>query len=207
MVEELDRRGRILEAAFEEFAAKGYKGATIKSIAGVAGLQSPALIYWYFPDKEALFDEVLESRAPVLQAVTDLTPMMSLPPEEVLTRLGQAYLAFDKSNTRVMQLVLGEALRRPDVAEKFIRGGPGRVLEFLKTYIEHQVELGRLRPHDVRSSARAFIGMLIPQVIGKVLFPALQTDGLTDDEHLEATINIFLDGLRPEYQESAMKAE
>ncbi len=207
MVEELDRRGRILEAAFEEFAAKGYKGATIKSIAGVAGLQSPALIYWYFPDKEALFDEVLESRAPVLQAVTDLTPMMSLPPEEVLTRLGQAYLAFDKSNTRVMQLVLGEALRRPDVAEKFIRGGPGRVLEFLKTYIEHQVELGRLRPHDVRSSARAFIGMLIPQVIGKVLFPALQTDGLTDDEHLEATINIFLDGLRPEYQESAMRAE
>jgi TetR/AcrR family transcriptional regulator len=207
VVEELDRRGRILEAAFEEFAAKGYKGATIKSIAGVAGLQSPALIYWYFPDKEALFDEVLESRAPILQAVTDLTPMMSLPPEEVLTRLGQAYLAFDKSNTRVMQLVLGEALRRPDVAEKFIRGGPGRVLEFLKSYIEHQVELGRLRPHDVRSSARAFIGMLIPQVIGKVLFPALQTDGLTDDEHLEATINIFLDGLRPEYQESAMKAE
>ncbi len=207
MVEELNRRGRILEAAFEEFAAKGYKGATIKSIAGVAGLQSPALIYWYFPDKEALFDEVLESRAPILQAVTDLTPMMSLPPEEVLTRLGQAYLAFDKSNTRVMQLVLGEALRRPDVAEKFIRGGPGRVLEFLKSYIEHQVELGRLRPHDVRSSARAFIGMLIPQVIGKVLFPALQTDGLTDDEHLEATINIFLDGLRPEYQESAMKAE
>jgi len=204
--EELDRRGRILKAAFEEFAAKGYKGATIKSIAGVAGLQSPALIYWYFPDKEALFDEVLESRAPVLQAVTDLTPMMSLPPEEVLTRLGQAYLAFDKSNTRVMQLVLGEALRRPDVAEKFIRGGPGRVLEFLKSYIEHQVELGRLRPHDVRSSARAFIGMLIPQVIGKVLFPALQTDGLTDDEHLEATINIFLDGLRPEHQESAMRA-
>jgi TetR/AcrR family transcriptional regulator len=207
VVEELDRRGRILEAAFEEFAAKGYKGATIKSIAGVAGLQSPALIYWYFPDKEALFDEVLESRAPVLQAVTDLTPMMSLPPEEVLTRLGQAYLAFDKSNTRVMQLVLGEALRRPDVAEKFIRGGPGRVLEFLKTYIEHQVELGRLRPHDVRSSARAFIGMLIPQVIGKVLFPALQTDSLTDAEHLEATINIFLDGLRPEHQEGAMKAE
>ncbi len=207
MAEALDRRAQILEAAFEEFAARGYKGATIKSIAGVAGLQSPALIYWYFPDKEALFDEVLESRAPILQAVTDLTSMMSLPPEEVLTRLGRAYLAFDKSNTRVMQLVLGEALRRPDVAEKFIRGGPGRVLEFLKVYIENQVELGRLQPHDVRSSARAFIGMLIPQVAGKVLFPMLQDDGLTDEEHLEATINIFLDGLRPEYQESVMRVK
>ena len=203
MVEELDRRGQILEAAFEEFAAKGYKGATIKSIAGAAGLQSPALIYWYFPDKEALFDEVLESRAPILQAVADLTPMMELPPEKVLRRLGEAYLAFDKSNTQIMQLVLGEAIRRPDVAEKFIKGGPRRVLEFLKTYLERQVELGRLRPHDVRSSARAFIGMLIPQVAGKILLPALQSDGLTDDEHLQTTLNIFLDGLRPEQQEGA----
>ncbi len=203
MVEELDRRGQILEAAFEEFAAKGYKGATIKSIAGAAGLQSPALIYWYFPDKEALFDEVLESRAPILQAVADLTPMMELPPEKVLRRLGEAYLAFDKSNTQMMQLVLGEAIRRPDVAEKFIKGGPRRVLEFLKTYLERQVELGRLRPHDVRSSARAFIGMLIPQVAGKILLPALQSDGLTDDEHLQTTLNIFLDGLRPEQQEGA----
>ena len=51
----MDRRGQILDAAFEEFAAKGFKGATIKSIAQAAELQSPALIYWYFPNKEALF--------------------------------------------------------------------------------------------------------------------------------------------------------
>ena len=59
MTEELDRRAQILDAAFEEFSEKGFKGATIKSIARAAGLQSPALIYWYFPDKEALFREVL----------------------------------------------------------------------------------------------------------------------------------------------------
>ena len=53
--QEPERREQILKAAFEEFAAKGFKGATIKSIAEAAGLQSPALIYWYFPDKEALF--------------------------------------------------------------------------------------------------------------------------------------------------------
>jgi AcrR family transcriptional regulator len=33
--------GQILDAAFEEFSTKGFKGATIKSIAGAAGLQSP----------------------------------------------------------------------------------------------------------------------------------------------------------------------
>ena len=83
MAEESERRAQILEAAFEEFSAKGFKEATIKSIARVAGLQSPALIYWYFPDKEALFREVLESRIPVLRAVRDPASLLDLPPEEI----------------------------------------------------------------------------------------------------------------------------
>lgn len=194
----MDRRTQILEAAFGEFAAEGFKGATIKGIAAAAGLQSPALIYHYFPDKGALFREVMESRIPIVRAVTDLEPLMDLPPEKVLARLGLAYLAFDRSNTQEIRLVVGEAIRRPEVAEAFIQSGPGRVLEFLKRYLARQVEAGALRPHDVRSSARGFIGMLMPQVMGKVLFPALVEDGLTDEEHLNTTIEVFLKGLEPE---------
>jgi AcrR family transcriptional regulator len=198
VVEDLDRRVQILDAAFEEFAAKGFKGATIKSIASTAGLQSPALIYWYFPDKEALFREVLTSRVPVLQVVAEPTQLMEHPPEELLPRIGRAYFAFEEIDIRTLQLVIGEAVRRPEVAETFVRSGPGRVLEFLKVYLEHQVELGRLRPHDVRSSARAFIGMLIPQLAGRMFLSAMAEDGLNDEDHLETSINIFLSGLQPE---------
>ncbi len=195
--QEPERREQILKAVFEEFAAKGFKGATIKSIAEAAGLQSPALIYWYFPDKEALFREVLSSQVPVLRAVADPAPIMDLPPEEVLPRLGRAYFAFEQFDVRMLQLMVGEAVRRPEVAEMFIRNGPGRVLEFLKVYLEHQIELGRLKPHDARSSARAFIGMLMPQLAGQLFFPALLEDGLTDEEHLKTAVNIFLEGLKP----------
>jgi AcrR family transcriptional regulator len=195
--QEPERREQILKAAFEEFAAKGFKGATIKSIAEAAGLQSPALIYWYFPDKEALFREVLSSQVPVLRAVADPAPIMDLPPEEVLPRLGRAYFAFEQFDVRMLQLMVGEAVRRPEVAEMFIRNGPGKVLEFLKLYLEHQIELGRLKPHDARSSARAFIGMLMPQLAGQLFFPALLEDGLTDEEHLKTAVNIFLEGLKP----------
>ena len=194
---EPERREQILKAAFEEFAAKGFKGATIKSIAEAAGLQSPALIYWYFPDKEALFREVLRSQVPVLRAVADPAPIMDLPPEEVLPRLGRAYFAFEQFDVRMLQLMVGEAVRRPEVAEMFIRNGPGKVLEFLKLYLEHQIELGRLKPHDARSSARAFIGMLMPQLAGQLFFPALLEDGLRDEEHLKTAVNIFLEGLKP----------
>ena len=200
MAEEVDRRAQILDAAFKEFSEKGFKGATIKSIAGVAGLQSPALIYWYFPDKEALFREVLGAKIPVLRAVRDPSGLLDLPPEEVLPSIARGYLStFDNpAAQRMVRLIMGEAMRRPEIAEIFGSAVIKRVLGFLKSYMARQVELGRLRPHDVRSSARAFIGMLLPQAGGKLFFPVIREDGLTDEEHIETAVNVFLEGLRPE---------
>ena len=200
MAEDADRRGQILDAAFEEFSEKGFKGATIKSIAGAAGLQSPALIYWYFPDKEALFREVLGAKIPVLRAVRDPSGLLDLPPEEVLSSIARGYLStFDNpAAQRMVRLIMGEAMRRPEIADIFGSAVIKRVLGFLKGYMARQVELGRLRPHDVRSSARAFIGMLLPQAGGKLFFPVIREDGLTDEEHIETAVNVFLEGLRPE---------
>ena len=199
MAEELDRREQILRAAFEEFSEKGFKGATIKGIARAAGLQSPALIYWYFPDKEALFREVLGSQIPVLRAVRDPASLLDLPPEQVLPNIARRYLStFDNpAAQRMVRLMMGEAMRRPEIAEVFGSAVIKKVLGFLKSYMAHQIELGRLRPHDVRSSARAFMGMLVPQAGGKLFFPAIREDGLTDEEHVETAVNIFLEGLRP----------
>jgi AcrR family transcriptional regulator len=200
LAEEVDRRAQILDAAFEEFSEKGFKGATIKSIAGAAGLQSPALIYWYFPDKEALFREVLGAKIPVLRTVRDSSGLLDLPPEEVLPTIARGYLStFDNpAAQRMVRLIMGEAMRRPEIAEIFGSAVIQRVLGFLKSYMARQVELGRLRPHDVRSSARAFIGMLLPQAGGKLFFPVIREDGLTDEEHIETAVNVFLQGLRPE---------
>ncbi|MGH3147367.1 MAG: TetR/AcrR family transcriptional regulator [Rubrobacter sp.] len=199
MAEESDRRAQILEAAFEEFSAKGFKGATIKSIARVARLQSPALIYWYFPDKEALFREVLGARIPVLRTVGNPARLMDLPPEMVLPDLAGEYLSTfdDPAAQRMARLIVGEAMRRPEIAEIFGNAVIERVLGFLKEYIARQVELGRLRPHDTRSSARAFIGMLLPQAAGKLFFPVIREDGLTDEEHIETAVKTLLEGLKP----------
>ncbi len=200
MAEELDRRGQILQAAFEEFSEKGFQGATIKSIARAAGLQSPALIYWYFPDKETLFREVLGSKIPVLRTVRDPADLVDEPPELVLPSIARGYLStFDNPAAQGMvRLMIGEAMRRPEIAEIFGSAVIKRVLGFLKSYMARQVELGRLRPHDVRSSARAFLGMLIPQAGGKVLFTVIREDGLTDEEHIENVVALFLKGLEPE---------
>jgi AcrR family transcriptional regulator len=191
-----EREHEILEAASEEFATHGFLGATIKGIARRARLQSQALIYWYFPTKEALFEAVL-GRLPILQAVLDPAPLLERPPEEVLTTLARAYLATAErpGAQRLVRLIAPEVVRRPELADAVAGRLIGKVLDFVKAYLTRQVELGRLRPHDVRASARAFIGMLLPQLGGKLLLPSLRADGLTDEEHIATIVAIFLRGL------------
>jgi len=196
---ELDRRDEIVDAALEEFASQGFRGATIKRIAQRARLKSHALIYWYFSSKEELFQAVLGRHLPILQLVLDPAAVHDRPPEEVLPEIARAYLAMaDRASAqRLLRLVLPEVIRRPEMVDQLGGRMIVRILDFVKTYLARQVELGRLRPHDVRASARAFIGMLLPQLGGKLLLQSLQADGLTDEEHIATIVDIFLRGLQP----------
>jgi TetR/AcrR family transcriptional regulator len=121
----------------------------------------------------------------------DPTALNDQPPEEVLPQIAHAYLAMaDRPIAqRLLRLILPEVVRRPEMVDQLGGRMIARILDFVKTYLARQVELGRLRPHDVRASARAFIGMLLP---------ALQADGLTDKEHITTIVTIFLRGLQPE---------
>jgi TetR/AcrR family transcriptional regulator len=195
-----ERREQILDAALEEFAAQGFRGATIKRIAQRARLQSQGLIYWYFTSKEALFQAVIGRHLPILHLVLDPSPLLDRPPEEVLRLIAQAYLAMTNRSAaqRMLRIIVPELIRRPEVAD--VLGGRmiAKILDFIKAYLERQVELGRLRSHDTRASARAFVGMILPQLGGKLLLPAIQANGPTDEEYIEAIVAIFLRGLQPE---------
>jgi AcrR family transcriptional regulator len=196
---EVERRDEIVDAALEEFASQGFRGATIKRIAQRARLKSHALIYWYFPSKEDLFQAVLGRHLPILRLVLDSAAVRDRPPEEVLPEIARAYLAMaDRSSAqRLLRLILPEVIRRPEMVDQLGGRMLARILDFVKTYLARQVELGRLRPHDVRASARAFIGMILPQLGGKLLLQSLQADGLTDEEHIASIVDIFLRGLQP----------
>lgn len=68
-------RARILDSAFREFAAFGYRGARIENIAAAAGMSKSNLLY-YFGSKKAIYKAVL---ADLLD--TWLAPLRTLDPE------------------------------------------------------------------------------------------------------------------------------
>jgi AcrR family transcriptional regulator len=56
-----ESRSRILAAALAEFAASGYRGATVGAIAARAGMSQSGLLH-HFPSKELLLAAVIEQR-------------------------------------------------------------------------------------------------------------------------------------------------
>src|SRR5438132_13334121 len=86
------RRAQILDAALDVMSEHGFRGASIKRIAEHAGLKSPALIYWYFKDKQALLEGVLHRMAPFLGTVAALDDSLDDPPARVLPRIVNGFL-------------------------------------------------------------------------------------------------------------------
>ncbi len=58
-------RGRLLDAAEQLFAERGFYGVTTRQVASAAGADD-ALIYYHFNNKSGLFDAVLERRSRLL---------------------------------------------------------------------------------------------------------------------------------------------
>src|SRR3954469_12747940 len=57
-----DRRTQLLEIALNLFAKKGFNGTTTKEIAIAAGI-TEAVIFRHFPNKQALYEAVLEAQS------------------------------------------------------------------------------------------------------------------------------------------------
>jgi TetR/AcrR family transcriptional regulator len=191
------RRAQILDAALHVMAEHGFRGASIKRIAQRAGLKSPALIYWYFKDKQALFEAMLEGMAPFLGVVAHAENMLDEPPDVVLPRLVDGFLRTVHQPVigRFVRVLLSEAARHPAVAAFFAERGPLVVLSFLERYLARQIELGRLRPHDPRSAARAFMGMLVVYVLGREVFVVIGAGFPSGEAYAQEVVAIFLNGL------------
>ena len=191
------RRQQIIDGALEVFASKGFERATNKDIAKAAGIRSAGLIYHYFKDKSDLFRQVVEQRAPVLQLLSRSDSLMVLPPRQVLTLLGDAFVKImeDRAALALFRLMIGEAMRRPMVADMLNPIGPGRGFAFLTRYLQQQMDAGVLRRMDPGAAARCFIGPLVAFVLTREVFPQTDWRTLSPETMVATTVDIFLQGM------------
>lgn len=192
------RKEKILEAALKVFASQGFEKATIKKIAAEAALKSPALLYWYFKDKAELFQETIFRVASFADNIRNISLLKEQPPEKVLKVIGQTIFgAFARPELRrILRIVVTESTRRPGIFNDFAERGILRAIEAVGEYLQHQVDLGRLRPHNATISARIFLAAIITYVMWKEVMPVLGKGLPEPDAYLESLVSVVLVGLK-----------
>ncbi len=85
-------RYRILGAAARLFREKGYSGTTLREIARAARIKAGSL-YYYFPSKEAILNEVLDQRIATLTASVRNAIAQVAPDSTVRVRIEAAFRA------------------------------------------------------------------------------------------------------------------
>lgn len=109
-----ERRRRLLELGTELFARHGYEELSMARIAREAGI-SKALLYHYFPSKQAYFAATLEQAAAELAEVTRPDP--GKPPVEQLAAALDAYLGWVERHMGAYDKLIRSVGAVPEVRE------------------------------------------------------------------------------------------
>jgi AcrR family transcriptional regulator len=147
-------RGAILDAAREVFSELGYGAATVRDIVRRTELAT-GTFYNYFPDKEAVFRELLdesarETRARVRDARRRATTL-----DEFVREGYRAYYEFLAGDPTTFAI-----LRRNAGTIRALFDSPalGAGFEELEADLDAGVGAGLVPPHDTRYMAAAMVG-------------------------------------------------
>jgi AcrR family transcriptional regulator len=195
-----ERRQQIIDGALEAFATKGFEGASNKDIAEAAKIGSPGLIYHYFKDKVDLLHQVILERMPLIQLMDSAEQMMDLPPEVALPDLANRLLLAIKQwpTVAMAKVIIAESLHNKRVARMVSDIGPGRALRILASYLEYQMDAGRLRRMNPHIAARLLVGPLIAYAITSYVFEQPEIQSVPPEEMARQAIEGFLRAMAPE---------
>jgi AcrR family transcriptional regulator len=109
-----ERRAQLLERGAELFTSHPYDELSMNKIAAEVGI-SKALLYHYFPSKQAFFEETLSVWAEQLRARTEPDP--DRPPLEQLTGSLEAFLAMVEENAVAYRNLIDSATSAPEIRD------------------------------------------------------------------------------------------
>lgn len=151
--QDIDTETKILRAAEQEFAAKGYAGARTTSIAEAAGV-THAMFHYYFRTKEKLFDRIISEKVTLLKkALLNSIVNPNAPLSEILRDVIENHLNFMAANPDLPRFLVGEIYSNPERSKAFL-GALSQFaptfIKFLQDKIDEEVAEGKCRKIDAK---------------------------------------------------------
>ena len=153
----------ILAAAEEEFAQHGFTAARTEAIAAKTGV-AKSMIYYYFKDKEGLYQAVLEQSHADLLQTTQKLQLEHLPPEVALEKFLRALLDCVSRNPKLPTIMFHEAMQNQGKYYKC--SSSVNIDTALLAILEQGVAAGVFRPLDPFQSAINIMGTCLFYFIG-----------------------------------------
>ena len=150
-----DYRKRIIDAAMELFAERGFEGTPDLLIAERANLPT-ALIGYYFGSKGNLFDALLGERMPTFSHPVERGSDLRL----ALIEIGTEFHATLQQNEPFVRILLQEAHLRP-AAQQMMYQMREHVLTLLRTLLEDAQRQGKLRSVDTEMVAQIVFSSIL----------------------------------------------
>jgi AcrR family transcriptional regulator len=184
-------RQAILEAAYELFLEHGFAATPMRQIAGRAGLALGG-IYNHFPNKEAIFSELILARHPYRQILPIMLNTPADKPESFVRSAAQTMVDELGKHPDFIKLMLIEIVEfngrnMPKIMESVMP----EALPLIQRFGQQK---GLLRDLPPFIFFRAFIGLFFSYYITDMLIgdtPIFQTQGNALDHFIE----IFLHGV------------
>jgi len=150
-------RGRILEAALEVFARKGYHGASVDEIVRASGTSKGA-VYHHFPNKEAVFLALVDDFATRLAVAVGAAVGARRGALGKVEGALMAALATFAENERLARLILLEAVSLGPLYQRKRAEVAGRFATLIQGYLDEAVADGSIARLDTRVATLAWLG-------------------------------------------------
>jgi|UniRef100_A0A7C5ET13 AcrR family transcriptional regulator len=170
-----EKRDRVLTAALEEFADKGYQQASINAMVAASGIAKGSL-YQYFPDKKSLFLYIFDFAISLVRR-TLVSVKDGSEEEDFFTRLEKSLLAgvdFVERHPRIYGLYL-KILFDEHVPRRgeLLRSVRQYAAEYLGSLVRQGQARGELRPDLPREAIVFALDALLDRFLQALAVPAL----------------------------------
>ena len=194
----LDTRQRILEAAANVFAKKGFRAATVASIAHSAELNA-ITVYRYFPKKQQLYWDALDHKLRSSGFIDNVVAAMQsqCPPQEFLGRVASQSIISLGREPALTRLLYFTALELENENKMLFRIYLKPLMQLLTSRIDAWIKSGKMRAGNPEAVAIVVVGAIFSYCNLHDLFGFTSEHPLSAQELADECAEICIGGIIP----------
>src|SRR5512132_4076143 len=167
-----ERRTAIVEAAMDEFIARGFAATRLDDVARRAGV-AKGTIYLHFRDKESMFEELIRTAiVPMINRLWGTPPQPGASVRDMVEGFAKTFIEEVATTRRgdLVRLIVAEGPRFPAVADFYYREVVSRGLGGMRALIELGIARGEIKQKNLARFPQIMVAPALIAVIWQSLF-------------------------------------